>query len=84
MLALTRKATSALEQTGKRIADVKRLRLLLNGPPPTHPEGEIAAIEALHKQGLIPLAQNRLKRAQEHWPSNPDLEALSAQLASEE
>ena len=84
MLALTRKATSALEQTGKRIADVKRLRLLLNGPAPTHPEGEIAAIEALHKQGLIPLAQNRLKRAQEHWPSNPDLEALSAQLASEE
>jgi hypothetical protein len=84
MLSLTRKATLALEETGKRIADVQRLRLLLNGPAPIHPEGEIAAIESLHSQGLIPLAQNRLRRAQEHWPSNTKLDRLSVQLFPEE
>ncbi|MAY81001.1 MAG: hypothetical protein CL930_09485 [Deltaproteobacteria bacterium] len=84
MLSLTKKATFALEQTGKRTSDVHRLRLLLNGPAPTHPESEIAIIEKLVSQGLIPLAQNRLERALQYWPSNTRLHELSDQMAIEE
>jgi hypothetical protein len=84
ILALSRKALSALEQSGKRVADIRRLRTLLNGPAPVFVDGEIEAIESLLSKGLTGLARNRLKRAQRHWPNNPAWGKWDTKISAEE
>ncbi len=81
---LARKALVELEQTGKRRADIRRLRSLIDGPVPVFPEGEEEVISDLIAKGLNGLARNRIERAQRHWPHNPAWAKLEAKLASEE
>jgi hypothetical protein len=84
LLTLARKALTALEQTGKRAPDIRRLRSLLDGPAPVFPDGEAEAIASLMSKGLHGLARTRLVRAQRHWPNNPVWAEWTAKLDAEE
>ncbi len=84
LLVLAKRAFTLLEQTGKHRPDVRRLRNLLMGPPPLHPEAENAAIEKLLDQGLIGMARTRLDRARTNWPHHPDWDQWEAKLSVEE
>ena len=84
LAVLAKRALSALEQTGKRVADVRRLRTLLHGPAPIFPDAEEEAIESLLTKGLTGLARERLARARRHWPNNPAWQKWDEALTREE
>ena len=81
---LARKALRALEQTGKRHADIRRLRTAIDGPMPIFPEAEREAIINLMSKGLFGLAEKRLERAKRHWPNQKMWVELEQKVAQEE
>ena len=81
---LSRKALKALEATGKRPADIRRLRTLIEGPSPIFPEAEVEAINDLLAKGLTGLAEKRLERAQRHWPDQKIWGKIQTQINTEE
>ena len=81
---LARKALLALEQTGKRHADIRRLRTAIDGPTPIFPDAERDAIVALARKGLVGLAEKRLERARRHWPNHNLWLEVEQYLAAEE
>jgi len=84
LLSLARKALTALERTGKRVPDIRRLRALLDGPAPVFQDGEVEAIASLFSKGLTGLARTRLDRAKRHWPNNPIWAEWEEKLNGEE
>ena len=80
---LAEQALTQLMVHGKPAVEIRRLRQALHGPPPTHLEGELAAIEALLAQELPAAAIQRVRRAQQHWPDEPRLQKL-ADICTEE
>ena len=84
LLKLARAALRRLEATKKYKTEVVRLRQQLSGPPPVHPEAEFAALEKLHRQGLIGMARERLQRAKRDWPARPEWTEWEAILSTEE
>ena len=84
LMDLARKALRALEQTGKRPADIRRLRTAIDGPMPIFPDAERDAILDLAAKGLIGLAEKRLERARRHWPNHHMWSELDEKLAVEE
>ncbi len=81
---LARKALRALENTGKRPADIRRLRTAIDGPMPIFPDAEKEAIIDLASKGLFGLAEKRLDRAKRHWPNQRMWPELERQIAQEE
>ena len=81
---LAQRALHQLEQTGKHRNDARKLRAKLTGPPPLHPEAEIAAIEILIDQGLVEMARNRIEQARINWPENDAWTYWESKIASEE
>jgi len=84
LLGLAKNALAVLQQAGGNNTDIHRLRLLLYGPPPVHPEAEYAVVEKLLAQGLHSLASTRIQKALQHWPNDEQLHRLQAQASSEE
>jgi len=83
-IPMAKKALTALEATGRYRTETHRLRTLLFGPPPVHPEAEYAAIEKLMDQELWGLASTRIRRAQQHWPHEQRLANWLNQMPREE
>ena len=83
-IPMAKKALTALEATGRYRTETHRLRTVLFGPPPVHPEAEYAAIEKLMDQELWGLASTRILRAQQHWPHEPRLARWLAEVPEEE
>jgi len=83
-IPMAKKALKELEASGRYRTETHRLRTLLFGPPPVHPEAEYAAIEKLVDQELWGLAANRIRRAQQHWPHEPRLARWLEQMPTEE
>lgn len=83
-LELTRRALKALEQTGKYKREARQLRHTIDGPPPVHPEGELAVLETLIEQGLLGMARKRLERAERHWPHLTIWKEVAQRLNTEE
>ena len=81
---LARKALRTLERTGKRPADIRRLRNVIDGPAPIFPDAERDAILELASKGLTGLAQKKINRAKMHWPDLAIWTELEAQIMSEE
>ena len=81
---LARKALRSLELTGKRIADIRRLRAQIDGPAPIFPEAEQEAIVSLMDKGLSGLAQKKIDRARVHWPELNVWDELQSQISAEE
>ena len=66
-------ALAALEETGKRRDEARRLRLKVSGDRPTTPEAEALAVERLREAGLEDAAAERLRVARQKWPKHPSL-----------
>ena len=84
LTGLARKALMELEQTGKRVSDIRRLRTTLDGAVPVFPDGEEEVIADLISKGLTGLARTRIERAERQWPNNPAWAEWTAKLATEE
>ena len=75
-LPLARRGLDALRDTGKERIHLMRLEALVEGPPPTSIEGELAALERLLDEDMLEQAQRRLARARRRWPDDPRLAAV--------
>jgi len=76
-------ALEELKTHGRPVPDIHRLQIELHGPPPAHLEGELAGIEQLLANGVRGAAMDRLRRAQETWPTDPALQRLATRCAEE-
>ena len=81
---LALRALHLLDETGKYRVDARKLRMNLLGPPPVHPEAEMAAIENLIDQGLYISAKERLERAKRFWPKASQWSEWEQRLREEE
>ncbi len=84
LIGLARKALRRLEKTGKRVADIRRLRALIDGPAPIFPVAEEEAILSLIERGLPGLAQKKIDRARVHWPQLAIWQDLESRIGAEE
>ena len=82
--AVARRALERLAATGRRPAEVVRLRRILEGPGPRLPEEEALAVDRLLQAGLTQAARQRLDRARARWPDLPEWDDLATRLASPE
>ena len=82
--ALALRALRLLEQTGKYRLDARKLRTEILGPPPAHPEAELAALEKLIAQGMHETAVARLERAKSFWPDDPRWTEWALKVEAEE